>query len=126
VVVVGGSDQLDAPTFTPDGSFMTAREQFDISGTAAPALSGGPCYYVSSIFRTITRRVSGVRCALSIADYRVNSFGSVSIPLRRAGVLSDGGRAIVHSDAEGTFIALDAATGNRCGTFRRAVGVFVA
>ncbi len=109
-----GATNWMAPSFDPQTSlfYVTAREQCDIFSTAPQPYEAGHAFYGSAYFPSDEAEpYAGMVRALDPATGKMKWEFRHTSP-SWSGVLSTAGALVFTGDAEGNFIALDAATGN--------------
>jgi alcohol dehydrogenase (cytochrome c) len=102
-----------SPAYDPQTKlfYVTAREQCDIFSSAAQPYEAGHAYYGSAYFpNDDTQPFWGALRAIDPATGKIQWEWKHTSPTW-AGVLSTAGGLVFTGDAEGNFIALDAASG---------------
>ena len=121
-----GSTNWMSPSFNPDTSlfYVTAREQCDIFSTAPQPYEAGHAYYGSAYFPSDKAEPYwGALRALDPATGKLKwEFRHLSPTW--SGVLSTTGGLVFTGDAEGNFIALDAASGKPLWHFQMGGAVY--
>ena len=108
-----GATNWMSPTYDPQTKlfYVTAREQCDIFSTAPQPYDQGHAYYGSAYFpNDDTQPFWGALRAIDPATRKIK-WELKHISPSWSGVLSTAGGLVFTGDAEGNFIALDAATG---------------
>jgi len=108
-----GATNWMSPTYDPQTKlfYVTAREQCDIFSTAPQPYEAGHAYYGSAYFpNDDAQPFWGALRAIDPATGKIKWEWKHTSPTW-AGVLSTGGGLVFTGDAEGNFIALDAASG---------------
>lgn len=121
-----GATNWMSPTYDPQTKlfYVTAREQCDIFATAPQPFEAGHAYYGSAYFpNDEAEPFWGALRALDPATGQVKWEWKHSSPTW-AGVLSTAGGLVFTGDAEGNFIALEAATGKVLWHFQCGASVF--
>ncbi|MFZ0938605.1 MAG: PQQ-dependent dehydrogenase, methanol/ethanol family [Candidatus Sulfotelmatobacter sp.] len=123
-----GTTNFMAPAFSPQTSlfYVTARDQCDIFSTAPQPYEAGHAYYGSAYFPS--EEAEPFRGFLKAID---PSTGAIKWKFEHtsptwSGVLSTAGGLVFTGDAEGNFIALDAATGKALWHFQMGGAVYAA
>ncbi|MBI3475848.1 MAG: PQQ-dependent dehydrogenase, methanol/ethanol family [Acidobacteria bacterium] len=121
-----GSTNWMSPSFNPDTSlfYVTAREQCDVFSTAPQPYEAGHAYYGSAYFPSDKAEpYLGALRALDPTTGKMKwEFRHVSPTW--SGVLSTAGGLVFTGDAEGNFIALDAADGKPLWHFQMGGAVY--
>src|SRR5438552_17133140 len=121
-----GSTNWMSPTFDSQTGlfYVTAREECDIFSTAPQPYEAGHAYYGSAYFPSEEARpYAGALRALDPTDGQLKwEFRHISPTY--SGVLSTAGGLLFTGDAEGNFIALDAATGKPLWHFQMGGAVY--
>ena len=121
-----GATNWMSPTYDPQTKlfYVTAREQCDIFSTAPQPYEAGHAYYGSAYFpNDDTQPFWGALRALDPATSKLKWEWKHSSPAW-AGVLSTAGGLVFTGDAEGNFIALEAASGKVLWHFQCGASVF--
>ena len=121
-----GATNWMSPTYDPQTKlfYVTAREQCDIFATAPQPFEAGHAYYGSAYFpNDEAQPFWGALRALDPYTGKLKWEWKHSSPTW-AGVLSTAGGLVFTGDAEGNFIALDAATGKALWHFQCGSSVF--
>ncbi len=121
-----GATNWMSPTFDQQTGFfyVTAREQCDIFSTAAQPYQAGHAYYGSAYFpNDDTAPFWGALRAIDPASGKIKWEWKHPSPTW-SGVLSTAGGLVFTGDAEGNFIALDAATGKPLWHFQAGGSVY--
>jgi alcohol dehydrogenase (cytochrome c) len=121
-----GATNWMSPTYDPQTKlfYVTAREQCDIFATAPQPFEAGHAYYGSAYFpNDEAEPFWGALRALDPATGQIKWEWKHTSPTW-AGVLSTAGGLILTGDAEGNFIALEAATGKVLWHFQCGASVF--
>lgn len=121
-----GATNWMSPTYDPQTKlfYVTAREQCDVFSTAPQAYDPGHAYYGSAYFpNEDAEPFYGALRALNPATGKVKWEWKHPSPTW-SGVLSTGGGLVFTGDAEGNFIALDAATGKALWHFQCGASVY--
>ena len=121
-----GATNWMSPTYDPQTKlfYVTAREQCDIFATAPQPYEAGHAYYGSAYFpNDETQPFWGALRALDPATGKLKWEWKHSSPAW-AGVLSTAGGLVFTGDAEGNFIALEAASGKVLWHFQCGASVF--
>jgi alcohol dehydrogenase (cytochrome c) len=121
-----GATNWMSPTYDPQTKlfYVTAREQCDIFATAPQPYDAGHAYYGSAYFpNDEAQPFWGALRALDPATGKLKWEWKHSSPTW-AGVLSTAGGLVFTGDAEGNFIALDAASGKALWHFQCGASVF--
>jgi alcohol dehydrogenase (cytochrome c) len=121
-----GATNWMSPTFDPQTGFfyVTAREQCDIFSTAPQPYQPGHAYYGSAYFpNDDTAPFWGALRAIDPATGKIKWEWKHPSPTW-SGVLSTAGGLVFTGDAEGNFIALDAATGRPLWHFQAGASVY--
>jgi len=120
-----GATNWMSPTYDPQTKlfYVTAREQCDVFSTAPQPYEAGHAYYGQHISRMTTRAV-----LWSVARDR-SGHGKIKWEWKHpsptwSGVLSTAGGVVFTGDAEGNFIALDAASGKPLWHFQCGASVY--
>jgi alcohol dehydrogenase (cytochrome c) len=121
-----GSTNWMSPSYNPDANlfYVTAREQCDIFSTAPQPYEAGHAYYGSAYFPSDKAEPYwGALRALDPATGKLKwEFRHISPTW--SGVLSTAGGLVFTGDAEGNFIALDAASGKPLWHFQMGGAVY--
>ncbi len=121
-----GATNWMSPTYDPQTKlfYVTAREQCDIFSTAPQPYEAGHAYYGSAYFpNDETQPFWGALRALDPATGKLKWEWKHASPTW-AGVLSTAGGLVFTGDAEGNFIALEAASGKVLWHFQCGASVF--
>jgi len=121
-----GATNWMSPTYDPQTKlfYVTAREQCDIFATAPQPYEAGHAYYGSAYFpNDETQPFWGALRALDPATGKLKWEWKHTSPTW-AGVLSTAGGLVFTGDAEGNFIALEAASGKVLWHFQCGASVF--
>jgi alcohol dehydrogenase (cytochrome c) len=121
-----GATNWMSPTFDPQTGFfyVTAREQCDIFSTAPQPYQAGHAYYGSAYFpNDDAAPFWGALRAIDPASGKIKWEWKHPSPTW-SGVLSTAGGLVFTGDAEGNFIALDAATGKALWHFQAGASVY--
>ncbi|PYU50714.1 MAG: PQQ-dependent dehydrogenase, methanol/ethanol family [Acidobacteria bacterium] len=121
-----GATNWMSPTYDPQTKlfYVTAREQCDIFSTAPQPYEAGHAYYGSAYFpNDETQPFWGALRALDPATGKLKWEWKHTSPAW-AGVLSTAGGLVFTGDAEGNFIALEAASGKVLWHFQCGASVF--
>src|SRR5204863_3844602 len=121
-----GATNWMSPTYDPQTKlfYVTAREQCDIFSTAPQPYEAGHAYYGSAYFpNDDTQPFWGALRALDPATSKLKWEWKHTSPTW-AGVLSTAGGLVFTGDAEGNFIALEAASGKVLWHFQCGASVF--
>jgi len=121
-----GATNWMSPTFDSQTGFfyVTAREQCDIFSTAPQPYQAGHAYYGSAYFpNDDTAPFWGALRAIDPATGKIKWEWKHPSPTW-SGVLSTAGGLVFTGDAEGNFIALDAATGKPLWHFQAGASVY--
>ena len=121
-----GATNWMSPTYDPQTKlfYVTAREQCDIFSTAPQPYEAGHAYYGSAYFpNDDTQPFWGALRALDPQTGKIKWEWKHTSPAW-AGVLSTAGGLVFTGDAEGNFIALDAASGKALWHFQCGASVF--
>jgi len=121
-----GATNWMSPTYDPQTKlfYVTAREQCDIFSTAPQPYEAGHAYYGSAYFpNDDTQPFWGALRALDPVTGKLKWEWKHSSPAW-AGVLSTAGGLVFTGDAEGNFIALEAASGKVLWHFQCGASVF--
>ena len=123
-----GTTNFMAPTYDPQTAlfYVTARDQCDIFSTAPQPYEAGHAYYGSAYFPS--EEAEPYRGFLKAID---PATGAIKWKFEHtsptwSGVLSTAGGLVFTGDAEGNFIALDAATGKALWHFQMGGAVYAA
>jgi alcohol dehydrogenase (cytochrome c) len=123
-----GTTNFMAPTFDPQTSllYVTARDQCDIFSTAPQPYEAGHAYYGSAYFPS--EDAEPYRGFLKAID---PTTGEIKWKFEHtsptwSGVLSTAGGLVFTGDAEGNFVALDAASGESLWHFQMGGAVYAA
>ena len=123
-----GTTNFMAPTYDPQTSlfYVTARDQCDIFSTAPQPYEAGHAYYGSAYFPSEEAEpYRGFLKAIDPATGEVKWKFEHTSPTW-SGVLSTAGGLVFTGDAEGNFIALDAAAGKALWHFQMGGAVYAA
>ena len=123
-----GTTNFMAPTYDPQTRlfYVTARDQCDIFSTAPQPYEAGHAYYGSAYFPSEEARpYRGFLKAIDPATGQVKWKFEHTSPTW-SGVLSTGGGLVFTGDAEGNFIAMDAAAGKPLWHFQMGGAVYAA
>ncbi len=123
-----GTTNFMAPTFDPQTSllYVTARDQCDTFSTAPQPYEAGHAYYGSSYFPSDEAEpYRGFLKAIDPATGAIKWKFEHTSPTW-SGVLSTAGGLIFTGDAEGNFVALDAAAGKALWHFQMGGAVYAA
>ncbi|MGC2402965.1 MAG: PQQ-dependent dehydrogenase, methanol/ethanol family [Acidobacteriaceae bacterium] len=123
-----GTTNFMAPTFDPQTSlfYVTARDQCDIFSTAPQPYEAGHAYYGSAYFPSEEAKpYRGFLKAIDPATGEIKWKFEHTSPTW-SGVLSTAGGLVFTGDAEGNFIALDAAMGKPLWHFQMGGAVYAA
>ena len=123
-----GTTNWESPTFDPQTGlfYVNAREQCDKFSTAPQPYEAGHAYYGSAYFPADdTEPFWGALRAIDPADGKIKWEFQHPSPTW-SGILSTGGGLVFTGDAEGNFIALDAATGKALWHFQTGASVYAA
>jgi alcohol dehydrogenase (cytochrome c) len=123
-----GTTNFMAPTFDPQTAlfYVTARDQCDIFSTAPQPYEAGHAYYGSAYFPSDEAEpYRGFLKAIDPASGEIKWKFEHTSPTW-SGVLSTAGGLVFTGDAEGNFIALDAATGKALWHFQMGGAVYAA
>jgi alcohol dehydrogenase (cytochrome c) len=121
-----GATNWMSPTYDPQTSlfYVTAREQCDIFSTAAQPYEAGHAYYGSAYFPNDDMAPFwGALRAIDPATGKIKWEWKHPSPTW-SGVLSTAGGLVFTGDAEGNFIALDAASGKALWHFQTGASVY--
>jgi alcohol dehydrogenase (cytochrome c) len=121
-----GTTNFMAPTFDPQTSlfYVTARDQCDIFSTAPQPYEAGHAYYGSAYFPSEEAKpYRGFLKAIDPATGEIKWKFEHTSPTW-SGVLSTAGGLVFTGDAEGNFIALDAAMGTPLWHFQMGGAVY--
>jgi alcohol dehydrogenase (cytochrome c) len=121
-----GTTNFMAPTYDPQTSlfYVTARDQCDIFSTAPQPYEAGHAYYGSAYFPSEDARpYRGFLKAIDPATGQIKWAFEHTSPTW-SGVLSTAGGLIFTGDAEGNFVALDAASGKPLWHFQMGGAVY--
>ena len=121
-----GATNWMSPTFDPRTGlfYVTAREQCDIFSTAPQAYQAGHAYYGSAYFpNDDAAPFWGALRAIDPSSGKIKWEWKHPSPTW-SGVLSTAGGLVFTGDAEGNFIALDAATGKALWHFQAGASVY--
>jgi alcohol dehydrogenase (cytochrome c) len=123
-----GATNFMAPSYNPQTSlfYVTARDQCDIFSTAPQPYEAGHAYYGSAYFPS--EEAEPYRGFLKAID---PATGAIKWQFEHtsptwSGVLSTSGGLVFTGDAEGNFIALDAASGKVLWHFQMGGAVYAA
>ena len=122
-----GATNWMSPTYDPQTSlfYVTAREQCDMFSAPRPQpYDAGHAYYGRRISRTMISRRSTARCGRSIRPTGKIKWEWKHPSPTWSGVLSTAGGLVFTGDAEGNFIALDAACGKALWHFQGGASVY--
>ncbi len=117
-----------APTYDPQTGlfYVTARDQCDIFSTAPQPYEAGHAYYGSAYFPSEDARpYLGFLKAIDPATGEIKWKFEHTSPTW-SGVLSTAGGLVFTGDAEGNFIAIDAASGKPLWHFQMGGAVYAA
>jgi alcohol dehydrogenase (cytochrome c) len=121
-----GATNWMSPTYDPQSKlfYVTAREQCDIFSTAPQPYEGGHAFYGSAYFpNDDAQPFWGAVRAIDPATSQIKwEFKHLSPSW--SGLLSTGGGLVFTGDAEGNFMALDAATGKILWHFQCGASVY--
>jgi alcohol dehydrogenase (cytochrome c) len=123
-----GTTNFMAPTYDPQTGlfYVTARDQCDIFSTAPQPYEAGHAYYGSAYFPSEEARpYRGFLKAIDPATGQVKWKFEHTSPTW-SGVLSTAGGLVFTGDAEGNFIAMDAAAGKPLWHFQMGGAVYAA
>jgi alcohol dehydrogenase (cytochrome c) len=123
-----GTTNFMAPTYDPQTGlfYVTARDQCDIFSTAPQPYEAGHAYYGSAYFPSEDAKpYRGFLKAIDPASGQVKWKFEHTSPTW-SGVLSTAGGLVFTGDAEGNFIAMDAATGKPLWHFQMGGAVYAA
>ena len=123
-----GTTNFMAPTYDPQTAlfYVTARDQCDIFSTAPQPYEAGHAYYGSAYFPSEEARpYLGFLKAIDPATGQVKWKFQHTSPTW-SGVLSTAGGLVFSGDAEGNFIAFDAASGKPLWHFQMGGAVYAA
>jgi alcohol dehydrogenase (cytochrome c) len=123
-----GTTNFMAPSYDPQTSlfYVTTRDQCDIFSTAPQPYEAGHAYYGSAYFPSEEARpYLGALKAIDPATGQVKWKFDHTTPTW-SGVLSTAGGLVFTGDAEGNFIALDAASGKVLWHFQMGGAVYAA
>jgi alcohol dehydrogenase (cytochrome c) len=123
-----GTTNFMAPTYDPQTVlfYVTARDQCDIFSTAPQPYEAGHAYYGSAYFPSEEARpYRGFLKAIDPATGQVKWKFEHTSPTW-SGVLSTAGGLVFSGDAEGNFIAFDAASGKSLWHFQMGGAVYAA
>ncbi|MDQ1389545.1 MAG: hypothetical protein QOF56_2999 [Acidobacteriaceae bacterium] len=123
-----GTTNFMAPTYDPQTAlfYVTARDQCDIFSTAPQPYEAGHAYYGSAYFPSEEAEpYRGFLKAIDPATGEIKWKFEHTSPTW-SGVLSTAGGLVFTGDAEGNFIALDAATGKALWHFQMGGAVYAA
>jgi alcohol dehydrogenase (cytochrome c) len=123
-----GTTNFMAPTFDPQTAlfYVTARDQCDIFSTAPQPYEAGHAYYGSAYFPSEEAEpYRGFLKAIDPATGEIKWKFEHTSPTW-SGVLSTAGGLVFTGDAEGNFIALDAASGKALWHFQMGGAVYAA
>jgi alcohol dehydrogenase (cytochrome c) len=121
-----GATNWMSPTYDPQTKlfYVTAREQCDVFSTAPQPYEAGHAYYGSAYFpNDDAEPFYGALRALDPETGKVRWEWKHPSPTW-AGVLSTDGGLVLSGDAEGNFIALDAATGKALWHFQCGASIY--
>ncbi len=121
-----GTTNFMAPTFDPQTAlfYVTARDQCDIFSTAPQPYEAGHAYYGSAYFPSDEAEpYRGFLKAIDPATGEIKWKFEHTSPTW-SGVLSTAGGLVFTGDAEGNFIAMDAATGKALWHFQMGGAVY--
>jgi alcohol dehydrogenase (cytochrome c) len=123
-----GTTNFMAPTYDPQTGlfYVTARDQCDIFSTAPQPYEAGHAYYGSAYFPSEEAKpYRGFLKAIDPATGQVKWKFEHTSPTW-SGVLSTAGGLVFTGDAEGNFIAMDAAAGKALWHFQMGGAVYAA
>jgi alcohol dehydrogenase (cytochrome c) len=123
-----GTTNFMAPTFDPQTSlfYVTSRDQCDIFSTAPQPYEAGHAYYGSAYFPSEEAEpYRGFLKAIDPATGQIKWTFEHTSPTW-SGVLSTSGGLVFTGDAEGNFVALDAANGKPLWHFQMGGAVYAA
>ena len=123
-----GTTNFMAPTYDPQTSlfYVTARDQCDTFSTAPQPYEAGHAYYGSAYFPSEEAEpYRGFLKAIDPATGEIKWTFEHTSPTW-SGVLSTAGGLVFSGDAEGNFIAFDAATGKSLWHFQMGGAVYAA
>ena len=123
-----GTTNFMAPTYDPQTGlfYVTARDQCDIFSTAPQPYEAGHAYYGSAYFPSEEAKpYRGFLKAIDAATGQVKWKFEHTSPTW-SGVLSTAGGLVFTGDAEGNFIAMDAAAGKPLWHFQMGGAVYAA
>jgi alcohol dehydrogenase (cytochrome c) len=123
-----GTTNFMAPTFDPQTNlfYVTSRDQCDIFSTAPQPYEAGHAYYGSAYFPSEEAEpYRGFLKAIDPATGQIKWQFEHTSPTW-SGVLSTAGGLIFTGDAEGNFVALDAASGKPLWHFQMGGAVYAA
>jgi alcohol dehydrogenase (cytochrome c) len=123
-----GTTNFMAPTYDPQTAlfYVTARDQCDIFSTAPQPYEAGHAYYGSAYFPSEEARpYRGFLKAIDPTTGQVKWAFEHTSPTW-SGVLSTAGGLVFSGDAEGNFIAFDAASGKPVWHFQMGGAVYAA
>jgi alcohol dehydrogenase (cytochrome c) len=123
-----GTTNFMAPTYDPQTGlfYVTARDQCDIFSTAPQPYEAGHAYYGSAYFPSEEAKpYRGFLKAIDPATGQVKWKFEHTSPTW-SGVLSTAGGLVFTGDAEGNFIAMDAASGKPLWHFQMGGAVYAA
>jgi alcohol dehydrogenase (cytochrome c) len=123
-----GTTNFMAPTYDPQTGlfYVTARDQCDIFSTAPQPYEAGHAYYGSAYFPSEEAKpYRGFLKAIDPATGQVKWKFEHTSPTW-SGVLSTAGGLVFSGDAEGNFIAMDAAAGKPLWHFQMGGAVYAA
>ncbi len=123
-----GTTNFMAPTYSPQTGlfYVTARDQCDIFSTAPQPYEAGHAYYGSAYFPSEEARpYLGFLKAIDPATGEIKWKFEHTSPTW-SGVLSTAGGLVFSGDAEGNFIAFDAAAGKPLWHFQMGGAVYAA
>jgi alcohol dehydrogenase (cytochrome c) len=123
-----GTTNFMAPAFDPQTAlfYVTARDQCDIFSTAPQPYEAGHAYYGSAYFPSDEAEpYRGFLKAIDPATGEIKWTFEHTSPTW-SGVLATAGGLVFTGDAEGNFIALDAATGKAIWHFQMGGAVYAA
>jgi alcohol dehydrogenase (cytochrome c) len=121
-----GATNWMSPTYDPQTKlfYVTAREQCDIFSTGPQPYEAGHAYYGSAYFpNDETEPFWGALRAIDLESGKIKWEWKHPSPTW-SGVLSTAGGLVFTGDAEGNFIALDAATGKALWHFQCGASVY--
>jgi alcohol dehydrogenase (cytochrome c) len=121
-----GATNWMSPTFDPQTKlfYVTAREQCDVFSTAPQPYEAGHAYYGSAYFpNEEAAPFYGALRAIDPVNGKIKWEWKHPSPTW-SGVLSTAGGVVFTGDAEGNFIALDAATGKALWHFQCGASVY--